>query len=216
MGTKRAKVTKGKPGDGQAVTAPAPAMNAREKARADTDQRVAQAIEKMATDGMHAAMAYGSLNIPAGTFYEAVRRNRTLAKSYARARKIVLAKMADDLLTIADDGSNDTYLDENGNVRTDSDVVQRSRLRVDTRKFLLAKLAPRRFGDKVEVDHKGGVTETRRVIIDAAGLSDEQRAVLGALAAGPKPQLPPVDTTARDPGYTPTSHEVEDYEEPVE
>jgi hypothetical protein len=40
---------------------------------------------------------------------------------YARARLIGYQTMADEIIDISDDGSNDTYKDENGNVRTDHD-----------------------------------------------------------------------------------------------
>ena len=69
---------------------------------------------------------------------------------YARARQLQAEAMADDILAIADDGRNDTYEDKDGNVLTDNDVIQRSRLRVDTRKFLMAKLLPKKYGDRPE------------------------------------------------------------------
>lgn len=77
------------------------------------------------------------------------------ADRYARAREAGLAMMADDTLEIADDGSNDTYVDSDGNKRTDHDVVARSRLRVDTRKWLLSKLLPKTYGDKLDLNHSG-------------------------------------------------------------
>jgi hypothetical protein len=55
--------------------------------------------------------------------------------------------------TLRDDGTNDTYTDEDGNTRTDHDVIARSRLRVDTRKWLLSKALPKIYGDKVEATH---------------------------------------------------------------
>lgn len=77
---------------------------------------------------------------------------------YARAREIRAELLVEELVTIADDGSNDTYVDENGNRRTDHDVIARSRLRVDTRKWLASKLLPKTYGDKVttEVTGEGG------------------------------------------------------------
>lgn len=63
--------------------------------------------------------------------------------------------MAEEILEIADNGENDTYIDEHGNKRTDHDVVARSRLRVDARKWLASKMAPKRYGDKVETTVKG-------------------------------------------------------------
>lgn len=74
------------------------------------------------------------------------------AAKYARARDIGIDSMADETIAISDDGSNDTYLDDAGIVRTNSDVVQRSKLRVDTRKWYLSKIAPNRYGDRLQVD----------------------------------------------------------------
>lgn len=73
------------------------------------------------------------------------------ADQYARAREAQADKMAEDLLQIADDGLNDTYVDEDGNARTDQDVIARSRLRVDVRKWLAGKMAPKKYGDKMAI-----------------------------------------------------------------
>jgi hypothetical protein len=94
---------------------------------------------------------------------------------YAKARDLGLDCMADDVLDIADDGSNDTYLDDDGNPRVNNDVVARSRLRVDTRKWYLAKLAPKRYSDRVLNEHSGpdgGPIQTD----DVSYLTDAERA----------------------------------------
>jgi len=77
---------------------------------------------------------------------------------YARAREVGLDEMADELFDIADDSTRDTFVDDNGNERTNSEVVARSRLRVDTRKWYLSKLAPKKYGDRItqEVVGEGG------------------------------------------------------------
>lgn len=86
--------------------------------------------------------------------------NAAFAEHYAQARERGYALLADDLIQIADDGQNDTYKDENGNVRTDQDVIARSRLRVDTRKWMLSKMLPKVYGDKLETTHKGTIGVT--------------------------------------------------------
>jgi transcriptional regulator with XRE-family HTH domain len=80
---------------------------------------------------------------------------------YARAREAQADKLAEDLLQIADDGRNDTYLDDDGNERTNQDVIARSRLRVDARKWLAGKMAPKKYGDKIETTHSGSLTITK-------------------------------------------------------
>ena len=79
---------------------------------------------------------------------------------YTRARELGYHKMADEMLEIADDGTNDYVTRENKDGSTyealDSEHVQRSRLRVDTRKWLLGKALPKLYGDKVELTGKDG------------------------------------------------------------
>lgn len=83
---------------------------------------------------------------------------------YLRARAVGMESMSDDLLTIADDDTGDLLPDGSPN----SANVQRSRLMVDSRKFLMAKLAPKIYGDRVEVEHSGTVDH-------AVTLSDRER-----------------------------------------
>jgi len=89
------------------------------------------------------------------SFLRWVGEDKELADQYASAREIGLEAMAHDILDIADDGQNDTYTDEDGNTRTDHDVIARSRLRVDSRKWLLSKLLPKKYGDKLDVTSGG-------------------------------------------------------------
>ena len=70
---------------------------------------------------------------------------------YARAREEQAETLADEIIAIADDGLNDSYVDENGNKRTDQDVIARSRLRVEARKWVASKLKPKKYGDKLEL-----------------------------------------------------------------
>jgi hypothetical protein len=93
------------------------------------------------------------------------------ADQYARAREAQADKLAEDILAIADDGSNDTYQTEDGEV-TNHDVIARSRLRVDARKWLAGKMAPKKYGDKLAVGGSDDmppiqITKIERVIVDA-------------------------------------------------
>lgn len=63
--------------------------------------------------------------------------------------------MAEDTVNIADDGRSDTYIDADGVKRTDQDVIARSRLRVDARKWYASKLAPKKYGDKITQEISG-------------------------------------------------------------
>lgn len=76
------------------------------------------------------------------------------SEKYARAREALLEFWADQVVTIADDGSNDYTTVQRGEETVEvvnSEHINRSRLRVDTRKWLLSKLLPKKFGDKLEL-----------------------------------------------------------------
>jgi hypothetical protein len=81
---------------------------------------------------------------------------------YARAREAQADHMADEILEIADDGTND-WMERRatgGGGRSDAageaeevvpnhEHINRSKLRVDARKWLMSKLAPKKYGDKI-------------------------------------------------------------------
>src|SRR4029079_17935017 len=99
-------------------------------------------------------------------------KDGTFSEQYARAIEARVMVMEGEIMEIADDGRNDTY-EVDGTTRTDHDVIARSRLRVDTRKWLMARMAPKKYGDKIaaEVSGPGGgpvkheVTEVRLVAV---------------------------------------------------
>lgn len=81
------------------------------------------------------------------------------SSQYDAARLKGYARMADELIEIADDGTNDWVERQNKDGSTytavDSEHIQRSRLRVDTRKWLLSKALPKVYGDKVTQEIQG-------------------------------------------------------------
>lgn len=78
---------------------------------------------------------------------------------YARARELQLEAEADEIADIADDGRNDFMERANKDGETtlvyNREHVDRSKLRVETRKWRLTKLAPHKYGDKIEQKHTG-------------------------------------------------------------
>lgn len=96
----------------------------------------------------------------ANSFYEWVAKDKELGDKYARARELQAEYLADQIIEIADDGTNDymaiTKGDESYNVE-DREVTNRSKLRVDARKWKASKLAPKKYGDKVSTELSGSV-----------------------------------------------------------
>jgi hypothetical protein len=73
----------------------------------------------------------------------------------------------EEAIQIADDGRNDTTTDDDGHVVVNHDIVNRSKLRVDTRKWACSKLLPRKYGESIAVEHSGEITSTLREITAA-------------------------------------------------
>lgn len=84
------------------------------------------------------------------TFYSWVLNNDDLRIRYETALVARHYAMADETLEIADEPVGSL---ESG--ATDSGAVQKQRLQVDTRKWLLAKMVPKKYGDRVTQEHVG-------------------------------------------------------------
>jgi hypothetical protein len=87
-------------------------------------------------------------------FNELCRDNKDLNDRYARATAQRHDSIFEEMLDIADNSNLDVVIGEEGRVIVNGEAVQRSRLRIETRKWMLGKLAPKKYGDKLEVDHK--------------------------------------------------------------
>lgn len=78
-----------------------------------------------------------------------------LSDRYARAKEAQADYLAEEIIAIADDGSNDYMEKVNKDGSTyetlNTEHVQRSRLRIDTRRWVAAKLRPKKYGDKLEL-----------------------------------------------------------------
>ena len=71
---------------------------------------------------------------------------------YAKAKLVQADLLAEEMMDIADDSSRDARLDSDGNELINSEFVARSRLKIDTRKFLATKLLPKQYGNHAAED----------------------------------------------------------------
>jgi hypothetical protein len=94
------------------------------------------------------------------TVYDWMEEDADFAARIARARVLGFDAIAEQALEIAEDGTND-WIErrrDDGSIDelVNSEHIQRSRLRVDTRLKLLAKWDPKRYGDRVQHTGEGG------------------------------------------------------------
>ncbi len=94
-------------------------------------------------------------SIDAKTFYSWIDKDEDKLQQYARATELRADIIFEECLQIADKQGADVYKDKDGNERTDHNVIQRSRLQVDTRKWMAGKLRPKKYGDKSTLELEG-------------------------------------------------------------
>lgn len=78
------------------------------------------------------------------------------SKNYTKAREDQAETLADDIVEISDNGTND-WMEindpDNPGYRVNGEAIARSRLRVDARKWIASKLKPKKYGERQEVEH---------------------------------------------------------------
>ena len=89
-----------------------------------------------------------------------IANSEKLQEQYARATDLRAENMFEDILDIADDGANDWMEREGGEQVLNGEHVQRSRLRIDARKWVLSRMKPKKYGDKLDIDHGGNLNIT--------------------------------------------------------
>ena len=83
------------------------------------------------------------------------------AEQYARAKQIGLEAWAEDILQIANtpvQGQIVTVKPDGTQEVKHADMIEHRRLQIDSRKWLLSKLAPKKYGDKLDMAVSGSVT----------------------------------------------------------
>jgi len=102
------------------------------------------------------------------TFYGILDKNKELSKRYARACEARSELIFDEILDIADESNADVSISEEGKMYIDGEAIQRSKLKIDARKWVLSKMNPKKYGDKIEVD--GSMDHTGEVAINLKDL----------------------------------------------
>lgn len=145
-------------------------------------QEMADTICARLADGQSLRSICGDDDMPDRvTVFRWLAANEAFRIQYARAREEQADVLAEEIVQIADDGSNDTYQTDDG-AAVNHDVIARSRLRVDARKWYASKLAPKKYGDKLELD--GALTVKK----SPAELTDAELAVIAAGKGAGGPQ----------------------------
>lgn len=150
---------KGKPIKGKAKAKPkAAAKKAPPKKRGRPDsftQEKADAVCELVATGHSLRQIEAMPGMPAKvTILKWLGRDQEFATHYARARELQAEHMAEELLEIADDARNDfmerAAADGSTSLVVDHEHIARSKLRYEARRWLMGKMAPKKYGDKID------------------------------------------------------------------
>ena len=82
------------------------------------------------------------------TFFEWLAVDTALQHRYQLALELRVNQCLDETIAIADDSSRDIFIDKQGNVRVNHEVIARSKLKIEARMWHAAKITPKKYGGK--------------------------------------------------------------------
>lgn len=140
------------------------------------NRQVCDEICRRVIDGQTVKEIGASPDMPcANTIWNWIARHPEFCEMWLIAKRAQMLREAESILEIADDGRNDWMQrrvdDGTFEPIVDKENIQRSRVRIDARKWLLAKMMPSIFGERVAVEHSGSISR-------AAELSDDDLATI--------------------------------------
>lgn len=118
------------------------------------NQETADAVCKLLIDGKSLRAACRELDLAPPTILLWTKSNKEFAEQYARAREIGYHLLADEIIEISDEADVEVVT-QNGKEELDlsATAISRNRLRVDSRKWMLSKMLPKIYGEKLGIDH---------------------------------------------------------------
>ena len=110
------------------------------------------------------------------TVFRWLAKHQTFSDQYARAKEAQTDAFAEEILDIADDASNDfmeVHHGDNEGWRENGEAIRRSQTRIEARKWLMGKMRPKKYGDRVQTEVTGAdggpiQSEHRIVFVDPA------------------------------------------------
>lgn len=123
------------------------------------NDKVAELICMGISDGMSLRRVCQDEGMPdKATVFRWLIAHDSFRDQYARAKQQGAEAWAEEIMDIADDGSNDwmeSTHPKNPGYDYNGEAVQRSKLRVDTRKWLMSKLQPKKYGEHMDLTSDG-------------------------------------------------------------
>ncbi|MGN7766981.1 terminase small subunit protein [Stenotrophomonas sp. 22692] len=121
-------------------------------------QQLADGICDLLVDGKSLRTICSTAKMPSrSTVIRWLAENEAFRNQYARARELQADTLAEEILDIADKAVLGERLKKDGKgkvlERQTGDMVERSKLMIDARKWYAGKLQPKKYGERVALDH---------------------------------------------------------------
>lgn len=121
-------------------------------------QKLADAICEQLADGKSLRTICSTAKMPnRSTVFRWLAENEVFRDQYARTREEQADVLADEIIAIADTPVIGEKLKKDGRgkviERRTGDMVERSKLMIDARKWYAGKLQPKKYGERVALDH---------------------------------------------------------------
>ena len=138
------------------------------------NQITADAVCALLEEGKSLRAACRDLDLSPRTILDWARDHKEFTAQYAHAREIGYKLLADEIIDIADEKEVQVrYDNEDAILELNATAVARNRLRVDTRKWMLAKMLPKIYGDKLELSGDKENPLKIENVLDVSNLSSE-------------------------------------------
>jgi hypothetical protein len=109
-------------------------------------------IKEIETKGQSLTKATKKIGMTNKSFMLMIEKDTSLLHQYTRAMEARADLIAERMVRNSHNRSNDFYTDSEGNIKPNPVSVQRDRLILDTDKWLLSKLMPKKYGDRLTLD----------------------------------------------------------------
>jgi hypothetical protein len=150
------------------------------------DEQFALVCERMAEGETLSAICKEADTPSRATFLRWVKNDTGRTKAYQLARQAQADFYFDQIKDLAFDSSNDTVVNERGTAVCNHEWVARTRVKVDSLKWIASKLDPVKFGDRMPeaIAAKEMDAEQQQQIADQNKITRIERIILRGVVAG--------------------------------
>jgi len=122
------------------------------EAQEERERKFKEIIKEIESKGKGVNTACKKYGLNPNSFFSMIDKDAQLLKQYTRALELKADVIAERIILNSHNRANDFYTDSEGNQKPNPVAVQRDRLILDADKWLLSKIAPKKYGDRLTLD----------------------------------------------------------------